>query len=101
VLTITTSSTTPAGIYPITAVFAETITKTVAAWIFFPFLLVPLAVARKKLARKHAWINACLVVVILGATMIAVGCGGGSGSSTTKTQTEQVTSSATVTLTVK
>jgi hypothetical protein len=101
VLTIATSSTTPAGTYPITVVFAETITKTVAAWIFFPFLLVPLAAARKKLARKHNWITACLGVVILGAAMIAVGCGGGSGSSTTKTQTEQVTSSATVTLTVK
>jgi hypothetical protein len=100
-LIITTSSSTPSGTYPITVVFAETITKTVAAWIFFPFLLVPLAAARKKLVRKHNWITACLGVVILGATMIAVGCGGGSGSSTTKTQTEQVTSSATVTLTVK
>jgi sugar lactone lactonase YvrE len=102
-VTIATSSTTPAGTYPITVIFTETITKTVAAWILLPFLLLPLAITRKRSATKRSWTTACLGMAVLMATMIAVGCGGGSSSSssTTTTQTEQVTSSATVTLAVK
>jgi hypothetical protein len=103
-LTVSTSSATPAGTYQVTAVFNETVTSTTSANILLPFLLLPLIFLRKKLTRRGAWITACVGLVVLASTATIVGCGGG-GSSTTNQQpppqTYQVVSSGTVTLTVQ
>jgi sugar lactone lactonase YvrE len=100
VLTIATSSTTPAGTYQITVVFVETVTGT-AALILLPILLLPLVMMRRKLAPRGIWFAACLGLVLMTAAAFSIGCGGGGGGgSTPGTQTYQVTSSGVVSLTV-
>jgi len=104
-LTITTSSTTPKGTYQVTAVFTQTVTGAAASWLLLPFLLLPLAFLRKKMATRSYWVTACLGLLLLaGAAVFTIGCGG-SGSSSTQPpptpQTHQVTSSNVVTITVQ
>jgi hypothetical protein len=102
VLTIATSSTTPAGTYQITVVFSETVSGA-AALILLPILLLPLVILRKKLARRGVWITACFGLILLSAAAFGIGCGGGGGGgggSTPVIQTHQVSSSGVVTLTV-
>ncbi len=99
-VTIATSATTPAGAYPITVVFNETLPGAASAMMFLPALLFPLAFVRRRRAERRI-----LLIVFLGLafTLTAVsGCGGGSsGNSQVQPQTHQATSSGVVTLTVQ
>jgi hypothetical protein len=97
-VTITTSSTTPAGTYQVTVVFNVTESGTASADILLPILLLPLMFLRKKLAARGIWITACLGLVLMAATaFVCAGCGGGGSN----TQTHQVTSAGVVGLTVQ
>ena len=100
VLTISTSSTTPAGTYQVTVVFAETVTSTSTALIFLPFLLLPLFFLRRKLASLNIWSAVCLGLILAGASAFTIGCGG-SSSPTKTTTTQSVTSSGVVGMTVQ
>jgi hypothetical protein len=100
VLTITTSSTTPAGTYQVTVVFNETVTSTMTAGILAPFLLLPLFLLRKKLRLRGIWSTAWLGLVLFVAVAYGTGCGGSSSSRTTTT-TSSVTSSAVIGLVVQ
>jgi sugar lactone lactonase YvrE len=100
VLTITTASTTPAGTYQVTVVFAETVTSTATAGILLPILLLPLFFLRRKLASRSIWSAACLGLILLATTAFSIGCGG-SSSSTSKQTTQSVTSSVVVALIVQ
>ncbi|MGD0831747.1 MAG: chitobiase/beta-hexosaminidase C-terminal domain-containing protein [Terracidiphilus sp.] len=106
-VTITTTSATPKGTYQITVVFSETVSGAASGWILLPFLLLPLALLRKKLTAKGAWITASLAITLLAAATLSTGCGGGSGGSgcvsncNPPPQTHQVTTSAVVTLIVQ
>jgi hypothetical protein len=99
VLTISTSSTTPAGTYQVTVVFAETVASTASAGILLPFLLLPLFFLRRKLASRGMWSAVCLSLILLAATAFSVGCGGSSSGTTTTTQS--ITSSGVVGITVQ
>ncbi len=103
VVTIATSSVTPAGTYPITLVFTETISGAAAAGILLPVLLLPLVVLRRKLAVRAVWVNACLVLVLMTALAFSVGCGGKTSPSTQPPadQTHLATSSSVVSLTIQ
>jgi hypothetical protein len=98
-LTITTSSSTPAGTYVITTVFAETLPGAAAAILLLPILLRPRTKGGRK--SRYVWLLACTGIILLVA-FAANGCGGGNGGggSTTPT-THQVTRSGSVTLSVK
>jgi hypothetical protein len=106
-VTITTTSATPKGTYPITVVFDETVSGAASGWILLPILLLPLALLRKRLTAKGAWIAASLAVALLAAAALTTGCGGGSGGSgcvsncNPPPQTHRVTTSAVVTLIVQ
>jgi hypothetical protein len=96
-VTITTSSTTPAGTYQITVVFTETVSGAGTAGILLPILLLPLVLLRRKLAARGIWANAFLGLVLMAgaaAVYIGIGCGGSSPH-------HQVTSSGVVSLTVQ
>jgi hypothetical protein len=99
-VTITTSSSTPAGTYQIVVVFTETLPGEATAMIFLPILLLPLLFMRRRLAAKGFWFAASLLLVVSVAA-VATGCGGGGNSTPPPPQTHQVTSSGTVTLTVQ
>jgi sugar lactone lactonase YvrE len=99
-VTITTSSTTPAGTYQITVVFTETLPGPATAFILLPILFLPLLLLRRKLFARGIWLTACMGLVLMAALAFNTGCGGGGGG-TTPPQTHQATSSATVTLTVQ
>jgi hypothetical protein len=90
-VTIATSPTTPPGTYQITVVFTETVAGSATALLLFPIVLVPLVMARKKLAAKGVWLAACLVIA-LSLVAAATGCGGQS----TARQNQIMTSSGTV-----
>ena len=92
-LNITTSASTPAGTYQITAVFTETLPAPVTAMIFIP---LGFAIFAHK-GRKRSLTLAALPVLLL---VSAIGCGGGRGG-TTHPQHRQVTSSGTITLIVQ
>jgi hypothetical protein len=96
VLTISTSSTTPAGTYQVTVVFDETVSSTSSGFILLPLLLLPVYLLRRKLTRRGVWAAVGLSVMLAGAVAFSVGCGGSSSSSTTKTTTQAVTSSGVV-----
>jgi hypothetical protein len=99
-LTISTSSSTPAGTYQITFVFTETLPGAAPAWIYVPFFLLPLAAFRKRWTKhQFGWIA---ILILALATFSASGCGGSSGGSTPPANpTHEATSSTTVTLTVQ
>ena len=99
VVTIATTSATPAGTYQVTVVFTETVPSSSSAFVLLPLLLLPLLFMRRKLTTRGIWISSCLALALLSGAAIATGCGGGSSSSTPKTN--QVTSSGTVGLTVQ
>ena len=101
-VTITTSSTTPAGTYQITLVFAETISGPATAGFFLPVLLLPLALLRRKLGARKAWMSACAGLVLMAASAFCSGCGGRSSPSTPPVNpTHQVMSSSVVSLIVQ
>jgi hypothetical protein len=98
-VTITTTSTTPAGTYQVIAVFTETLPGAAAGFVLLPILLLPLVTIRRKWTAGDAWLMASLGFVLL---IAAVGCGGGGSSSIGGgNQTHQVTSSGVVSLTVQ
>lgn len=105
-VTITTSSSTPAGTYQITVVFKETLPGAATGLIVLPILLLPLAYARRRwTAASRVWLLACAAIVLTTTVWVA-GCGGGSSGSSgggggTTPQTHTVTSSGTVTLTLQ
>jgi len=102
-VTITTSSSTPAGTYQIVVVFTETLPGAATAMVFLPILLLPLLFMRRRLAAKGFWF-ATSVLLVVAVAAAATGCGGGGGGGNTTPpppQTHQVTSSGTVTLTVQ
>jgi hypothetical protein len=99
-VTITTSSTTPAGTYQILIVFTETISGPASAIALLPILLSPLMFLRRRRAKGFRFV-ACLAL-LTAAAVTTNGCGGGGGSITPPPpQTHQITNSATVTLTVQ
>jgi hypothetical protein len=91
-VTITTSSTTPAGTYLITVVFSETLPGAATALVLLPILLLPLVIARRKWTAGSIGLMACLGFVLMVAAA-TIGCGGSAA-------THQVTSSGTVSLTI-
>jgi hypothetical protein len=95
-VTITTSSTTPAGTYQVTVVFTETVSGTATGLILLPILLLPLLLLRRKLAARGIWFTASLGLLLMAAAAFSTGCGGPASS-----QTYQATSSGSVTLTVQ
>ncbi len=103
-LTISTSSSTPAGTYQITAVFTETLPGASSAVVIAPMLLLPLMLSRKRWASGRLRLAVCLgsVFVIAAAVSGCGGGGGGGGGGTTQgPQTHQVTISGSVSLTVQ
>ncbi len=99
-VTITTSTTTPAGTYQITVVFTETLSGAAGAFVLLPFLLLPLVVAKRKLAAQRIWVISSLGFVLMIVAATSVGCGGGGSGSKPSSGTHQVTSSGVVTLTI-
>jgi hypothetical protein len=99
-LTITTSSSTPAGTYQIVVVFNETLPGAASAMVFLPILLLPLLFMRRKLAANGFWLAAS-VLLLVSVAAVVTGCGGGGSTTPPPPQTHQVTSSGTVTLTVQ
>jgi hypothetical protein len=100
-LTITTSSSTPAGAYVITTVFTETLPAAATALLLLPFLLRSRIRSRRKLRFARAWFLASAGILILVA-LAGNGCSGGNGGGGSATPTtHQVTSSGSVTLTVQ
>jgi hypothetical protein len=103
-VTISTSSTTPKGVYQIIVVFTETVSGAASGFILLPILLLPLGFMRRKLAARGIWLTACLGLVLMATAALSIGCGGGSSggsSSTTPPATHQVTSSGAVSLTIQ
>jgi hypothetical protein len=100
-LIVTTSSSTPAGIYVITVVFTETLPGAATALLLLPILLRPRTKGGRKTRYARISLLACAGILILVA-LAGNGCGGGSGGggSTTPT-THQVTRSGSVTLSVQ
>jgi hypothetical protein len=103
VLTISTSSSTPAGTYQVTVVFDETVSSTSSGFILLPFLLLPLYFLRKRLTALGIWSGVYLSVIMMAAMAFSVGCGGsGPPPTPMPTQTTQsVTSSGVVGMTVQ
>ncbi len=99
VLTITTSATTPAGTFPITVVFTETLPSAGGGLVLLPFFLLPLARAGKGKAARRMNQTMCLGIVLI-AVAASAGCGGGSQAQK-GSQTQTVTSSGSVSLTVQ
>lgn len=103
-LTITTSSSTPAGTYLITVIFNETLPGAATALILLPILLRPRTKGGRKSKYARFLFLACAGFLMLVA-LAGNGCGGGGGAGgggiTTTPSTHQVTSSGSVTLTVQ
>jgi hypothetical protein len=99
-VTIATTSSTPAGTYQVTVVFAETVAGAATSFIFLPVLLLPFARVRKKWTAGKIWFTACLGVALLVASA-SIGCGGSSSGPPPPPITHQVTTSGVVTLTVQ
>jgi hypothetical protein len=102
-LTVTTAGSTPAGSYPITVVFSETLPASSAGFLA-PFLLLPFWRQRKRSGSPRAK-RVRLALGLIAALAVLAGCGGGS-TAPAPTQpvtpsTYQVTSSAVVNLTVQ
>jgi hypothetical protein len=95
-LTITTSTTTPTGVYQITVVFTETLPETETGFILLPFFLLPLLLVGRRMTYRRIGPTIWLAMALIAATTFVTGCSG-SGSGSTHT----ITSSGTVTLTVQ
>jgi hypothetical protein len=107
-VTITTSATTPAGIYQITVVFTETEPGAASAVVLLPLLMTPFLLARRRLSATRPVRTAYLALILLGAMTFLSACGGGSSNSSSGSTpnpppnpTHQVTSSGVVTLTIQ
>jgi hypothetical protein len=100
VVTIATAANTPAGTYVITGVFTEMLPGAAAAFFCLPFLLVPLAIRRKRSRGTKRMLFAIAALTLMAGGLLFTGCGGGSGSGA-GSATHQATSSATVTLIVQ
>ena len=103
-VTLTTSSTTPAGTYQITVVFHETVSTAAAAGILLPIFLLPIVRLRKNPAARGIWGAACLGLILFAASALSTGCGGGEAGLTptpAPTPAQQVTNSSSVSLTIQ
>lgn len=100
-ITVTSSSSTPAGTYQIVIVFTETLPGPASAFLLLPILVAPLMLMRRRLGARGLRYTACLAL-LAAAAMAVTGCGGAGGSSTVvPPETHQITSSGTVTLIVQ
>ena len=101
-VTITTSPGMQKGTYQITVVFTEILPGAASSLVVLPFLLLPLLLFRRRMAKRGIWLSMGLLVALAVGVGVMNGCGGG-GSLTTPPpeQTHQVKSSSTVTLTVQ
>jgi hypothetical protein len=100
-VTITTSANTPAGSYVITVVFTETLPGAAIAFFSLPFLLVPLAIKRRRSRGIQRMVFALAALTLMAGGLLFTGCGGTGGGSGGGPTTHQATSSATVTLIVQ
>ena len=100
ILTISTSSSTPAGTYVITAVFDETLLGAAAALLLLPILLRPRTRGGRNSRYARFWFLACSGFLVLIA-LAGNGCGGGGRGESTTPPSHQVTSSGSVTLTIQ
>jgi hypothetical protein len=100
-VTITTAANTPAGTYVITVVFTETLPGAAAAFFCLPFLLVPLAIKRRRSRGIQRMVFALAALTLMAGGLLFIGCGGAGGGSGGGSTTHQATSSATVTLIVQ
>ena len=98
-VTIGTSATTPAGTYPITVVFTETLPGAATGLVLMPMLLLPLAARRRKWTVGRIWLMAGLGLVL--TVVGAVGCGGGDPTLGALSETHTITISGAVNLTVE
>ena len=78
---ITTSTSTPKGIYQVTVTFAETLPGAANADIPLPFLLLPLLLLRRRQVARQIWPSVCLAMVLMFGLTLCIGCGGGAGGS--------------------
>jgi N-acetylneuraminic acid mutarotase len=108
-LTITTSSTTPAGTYVITVACSETVPVTTAvtgaatAGFVLPGIILPFSLLRKKMRTesRSLWLTICVGLGLL-ASAALVSCGDVSkNESGTFAATTSATSAGTITLTVQ
>ena len=99
VLTVSTSDSTPAGTYQITAVFSETLPGASSAAFLTPFLSLALLRFRKKSGKQLARILGFFALI--GLALAFSGCGGGGTGGNAPLPTHQATSSAVITLTVR
>ncbi len=103
---IATSSTTPLGTYQITVVFTETVPGAATSLVLPPFLLLSLAIARKRCVLRGTFLTVCLGFALM-FVLTNSGCGGGSGGGGSGggggggNQTHQATSTGAVTLIVQ
>jgi hypothetical protein len=98
-VTIGTSGSTPAGTYPITVVFTETLPGVATGLVLMPILLLPLAARRRKWAVGRIWLMAGLGLVL--TVVGAIGCGGGDPTLGALSETHTITISGAVNLTVQ
>jgi hypothetical protein len=96
VLTIATSTSTPAGSYQIVAVFTETLSGAAPAWLLLPFGVLPFTAKRRRLKRGLL----ALGLMLIAMQWMAAGCGG-ANSTNRSTTSYQTTSSGAVTLIVE
>jgi hypothetical protein len=99
-VTITTSSTTPAGTYQVTMVFTATVPGEASSFVLLPILLLPLLLVRRKWTAANIGFTACLGLVLMAAAA-GVGCGSGAAGAPPVAPTHEVTTAGAVTLTVQ
>ena len=100
-VTVVTAANTPAGTYVITVVFTETLPGVAAGFLCLPFLILPLAIHRRRSRGTRRMVLALAVLTLMAGGLLFTGCAGGGGGSGGGSTTHQATSSAAVTLVVQ
>ena len=103
-VTVATAANTPAGTYVITVVFTETLTGVAAGFFCLPFLVLPLAIRRRRSRGTRRLVLALAALTLMAGGLLFTGCAGGgagSGGGSIAPTTHQTTSSAAVTLIVQ
>jgi hypothetical protein len=95
-VSVVTAANTPSGTYLITVVFTETLPGVAAAFFCLPFLLLPLAIHRRRSRGTRSIALTVAALTLMAGGLLLTGCAGGGASNT-----HQATSSATVTLIVQ
>lgn len=102
-VSVSTSSSTPAGTYQITVVFSEMLPEAASAFLILPILWLPIARIRRRWTAKGVVWTLSLGVVVLVCAAAWSGCGGGTALPATPSSnpSHQATSSGVVSLTIK